>query len=78
MALSLARVRGILLRLVRRRPLAFVIGLLLAAPAAWIEFSGRVDRWWAPGVALVAGATGIALMWTALTGKQQDWVDPGA
>ena len=76
MALSLARTRGFLLRLVRQRALAFVVGLLLAVPAAWIEFGGRFDQWWVQGLALVGGATGVALIWIALTGRSQDWIEP--
>jgi hypothetical protein len=64
-----------LLRLVRRRALAIVVGLALVAPAAWIEFAGRVDAWWAQGLALVIGATGLAVLWTGLTGTRPDWID---
>jgi hypothetical protein len=76
MALSFARLRGLLLRLVRQRALAFIVGLLLAAPAAWIEFSGRFDQWWAQGFALIAGATGVAMIWMSVAGRKQDWIDP--
>jgi len=69
------RIRGTLLRLVRRRALAIGMGLALVAPAAWIEFSGRVDAWWARGLALVIGATGVAVLWTGLTGARPDWID---
>jgi len=50
-------------------------GLTLAAPAAWVKFSGRYDAWWISGLALIIGATGIALFWTGLTGARGDWVD---
>jgi len=73
--MALRRARGILLRLVRRRSLAVVVGLALVIPAAWIEFSGRFDAWWANGLALVVGATGLAVLWTGLTGPAPDWVD---
>ena len=66
-----------LLRLVRRRALAIAVGAALVVPAAWIEFSGRVDAWWAPGLALVLGATGFAILWTGLTGSRPDWLDDG-
>ncbi len=69
----LPRARGVLLRLVRRRRLSIVIGLALSAPAAWIEFSGRFASWWMDGAALVVGATGLALLWTGLTGPSPDW-----
>ena len=66
-----------LLRLVRRRALAIAVGVALVAPAAWIEFSGRVDTWWAYGLALVLGATGLAILWTGLKGPAPDWIDDG-
>jgi len=69
------RVRGALLRLVRRRGLAMTIGLALVVPSAWVEFSGRYSSWWVEGAALVVGATGLALFWTGLTGLSPDWVD---
>ena len=48
---------------------------MLVAPSAWVEFSGGSDVWWLDGLALVVGATGLALMWTGLTGVAPDWVD---
>jgi hypothetical protein len=73
--MTLRRVRGLLLRLVRRRMLAMAVGLTLAAPAMWIEFSSRGGAWWVDGLALIAVATGIAIFWTGLTGIAPDWVD---
>ena len=64
-----------ILRFVRRRALAIVVGAALAAPAAWIELSGRYDAWWIHGLALVVGATGVALIWTGITGPAADWVE---
>jgi hypothetical protein len=75
--MALRRARGALLRLVRRRSLAMMAGLTLAAPAAWVEFNGRYDAWWTTGLALVCVATGIALFWAGLTGPSPDWVDDG-
>jgi hypothetical protein len=71
------RVRGAILRLVRRRAPAVAVGLCLVVPAAWIEFFSRYDTWWIEGLALVAGATGLALAWTGLTGLSPDWIDDG-
>jgi len=70
------RARGVLLRLVRRRPLAILVGALLAVPAGWLEWSGRFGAWWVEGLSLVAGATGVALIWIGLTGARPDWVEP--
>jgi hypothetical protein len=73
----LRRARGVLLRFVRRRALAILVGLALAAPSAWIEFSGRAGAWWIEGLALVVGATGLALIWTGLVGVAPDWTQDG-
>jgi hypothetical protein len=73
--MALGRARGVLLRLVRRRALAIVVGLALALPGAWVEFSGRYDSWWVSGLALVFGASGVAILWTGITGPSPDWVD---
>jgi len=73
--MTLRRLRGVILRLARRRALAIVVGAALVAPAAWIEMSGGYDEWWVNGLALVAGATGIALVWIGLTGSSPDWIE---
>jgi hypothetical protein len=73
--MSLRRVRGAVLRLVRRRALATAAGAMLVAPAAWLEFSGRADAWWLQGLVLVVGATGLAILWTGITGPAPDWLD---
>jgi hypothetical protein len=69
------RVRGFVLRLVRRRWLAVVLGAAFAAPAAWLELSGRSGAWWVDGLSLVVGATGAALIWAGLTGAKPDWIE---
>lgn len=58
--------------------MAVIAGLALAVPAAWLEFGARADAWWTDGLALVMGATGVALIWTGLTGLKADWVDEEA
>jgi hypothetical protein len=73
--MTLRRARGILLRLVRRRTASIIVGLVLAAPSAYLEFSGRYGAWWINGLNLVLCATGLALIWTGLTGVRADWVD---
>jgi len=55
--------------------LSIAIGLALAIPSAWIEWSGRLHTWWSDGAALVVGATGLALVWTGLTGPSPDWME---
>jgi hypothetical protein len=67
------RARGALLRLARRRRLAAVVGVLLVVPAAWIQTRGRFDAWWVEGLSLVAGAVGVALLWTGIFGLKPDW-----
>lgn len=52
------------------------IGIVLAVPAAWLEFSGQFGGWWVDGLSLVTGATGVALIWAGLVGSGPDWVDP--
>ena len=69
------RVRGALLRLVRRRGLSIAIGIALVVPAAWIEFGGHDSSWFVEGGALVVGATGLALFWTGLVGAAPDWIE---
>jgi len=73
--MALRRARGALLRIVRRRRLAIAAGVALALPAAWLEFSGGSNLWWLDGLTLLCGATGVALIWTGLTGLRPDWVE---
>jgi len=65
-----------MLRFVRRRVPAIIAGLLLIAAAGWIEISPRVGAWWLEGLALVTGATGVAILWTGLAGVTPDWKEP--
>jgi len=76
--MTLRRVRGTLLRFVRRRTASIIVGLVLAAPSAYLEFSGRYGAWWINGLNLVLCATGLALIWTGLAGVRADWVDEDA
>jgi ABC-type transport system involved in cytochrome c biogenesis permease component len=71
----LRRSRGALLRVVRQRRLAMILGLVMILPSAYIQFGRRFDAWWLEGLSLVVGATGLALFWTGLTGVSPDWVD---
>lgn len=63
------------MRFVRRRALAMIVGAALVAPSAWIELTGRAGAWWIEGLALVIGATGLALFWTGLVGTAPDWTE---
>jgi len=65
-----------MLRFVRRRVPAVVVGSALVIAAGWIEIRVAVDAWWLEGLALVAGATGVAILWTGLTGATPDWTEP--
>lgn len=71
----LRRTRGFLLRLVRHQAVAVTVGLALAVPAAWVELGSGYDAWWVEGLSLVFLATGLALIWTGLTGASPDWID---
>jgi hypothetical protein len=73
--MTVRRARGVILRLVRRRLLAVLVGAAMVAPAAWLEFSGQSGVWWLDGLGLVFMATGAALIWAGLTGPKPDWID---
>jgi hypothetical protein len=73
--MPLRRIRGILLRLTRRRAAAIAVGAAFAAPAAWLKLASREDAWWIDGLSLILLATGLALIWTGVTGPSPDWVD---
>jgi hypothetical protein len=70
------RVRGRLLRLILNRPIAVVVGAALALPGAVLLLK---DYTWESGVtdglALVLLATGAAILWTGIHGRQPDWID---
>jgi hypothetical protein len=65
-----------MLRFVRRRAAAIVVGSVLVVAAGWIETSPRAGAWWLEGLALVAGATGVAILWTGIAGVAPDWTEP--
>jgi hypothetical protein len=71
----MGRARGAILRLARQRALSIGVGAVLALPAAWTEWFARDPSWWQQGLSLIAGATGLALIWTGLTGVGPDWVE---
>jgi hypothetical protein len=73
--MALRRARGMLLRLARRPRAAIAGGVAIAAPAAWLTLGSHTDAWWIDGLSLILLATGIALIWTGLTGVSPDWLD---
>jgi hypothetical protein len=75
--MHLKRLRGSLLRLVLKRPVAIVLGLALAAPSAWLLLQDL--PWETPvtdGLGLVIGATGVAFLLTGIGGRRPDWIEP--
>jgi hypothetical protein len=75
--LNLKRLRGRLLRLILKRTVSVVLGLMLLAPAVWLFVQEL--RWESPltdGLVLILGATGAALVLAGLGGRRPDWVDP--
>jgi len=71
------RARGALLRLARRRGASIGAGIALLVPAALLQFGVGDSQWWAQGLGLVVGASGLALVWTGLMGVGPDWEDEG-
>ncbi len=68
-----------MLRLVRNRPAASVIGGLLLA-LAFIILAGDYPlyTWITDGIGLVMGATGVALVVGSFGGRRPDWIDRDA
>ena len=75
--MSFRRVRGVVLRGVRRRVPAALLGLALvgAAAAAHLGDWGW-ESWVTDGLSLVLGATGAAWFLFAVGPRRPDWVDP--
>lgn len=68
------RLRGGVLRVALHRPTAVAVGLLLLAPLAVIWAADPPwQRWWIDALALLAGATGVALLLAGLGGRRPDW-----
>jgi hypothetical protein len=70
------RLRGLLLRLMLNRRAAIASGAAIASPGVLLLTN---DYAWesgaTEGAALIALATGIALIWTGITGRKADWYD---
>jgi hypothetical protein len=70
------RVRGALLRLAYRRVTAFTAGLtLLGAAVAFAVIDRPWESWVTDGLTLVCGATGVALIVIAASGRTPDWIE---
>jgi len=68
------RLRGILLRLVLNRPAAIATGAAIAAPGVvLLTHDYRWESGATDGLALLSVATGFALAWAGITGRQADW-----
>jgi len=75
--MALKRARGWVLRLVLKRPVAIVLGLVLVAPSAWLLLQDL--PWETPvtdGFGLVIGATGVAFLLAGIGGRRPDWIEP--
>ena len=73
----LRRARGWLLRAVLKRTTAIGFGTVLSVPALWLWWRDYSwETWYTDGLALVAGATGIALILAGIGGRRPDWVEP--
>ena len=76
MAASVRRARGALLRIVFDRRLAFGVGALLVGPAVWVLVGDYAwESWLSDGLVSVLGATGVALVVVALSGRRPDWIE---
>jgi hypothetical protein len=65
-----------LLRLVLNRRLVLVAGAAVSVPGVLLlvgDYSWETGA--TDGLALVAFATGVALLWTGVTGRRPDWID---
>ena len=70
------RLRGMFLRLMLNRPLAIATGAALASPGVVLLVGDyRWETGATDGFALLAVATGMALVWTGVTGRRPDWID---
>jgi hypothetical protein len=68
-----------LLRFVLNRPLSCTAGVLLMAPGVWLlAYDYRWESGVTDGLSLLAVASGAALAWSGLTGRQSDWIEPSS
>lgn len=68
------RLRGLLLRIAYHRTFALVSGAVCLVGAFWLAVN---DYSWegsfSSGFGMIIGATGMALVFMALSGRQSDW-----
>jgi len=50
-------------------------GYLSAVVVVGLIAQGLIGAWWIDGVSLILLATGLALIWTGITGPSPDWLD---
>ena len=74
---SLKRARGWLLRLVLKRTIVIMLGMMHSLPAAWLWWGDYSwEAWYTESLALMCGATGIALILAGIGGRRPDWIEP--
>ena len=74
---SLRRLRGSLLRIVFARRASAIIGGVLVATFVMLRIATFPwESWLTDGLNLLIGATGIALLVTAMGGRRPDWIEP--
>ena len=70
------RARGLLLRLTRARVAAGGVGIVLIDSSfVLLQYEFSWESWVSDGFGLVTGGTGMALVITAISGRQPDWVE---
>ena len=68
------RARGLLLRLTRARVAAGGVGIVLIVFSfVLLQYEFSWESWVSDGFGLVMGGTGMALVITAISGRQPDW-----
>jgi hypothetical protein len=70
------RLRRAVLRVAFNRVAATLAGLVLAGAAAvvaWVDFAWESAL--TDGLVLIAGATGVAFLVIAITGRSPDWIE---
>lgn len=74
---SIGRLRGAILRMAFRRRVAAIAGVVMLIPSLFLILGDyRWETATTDGLGLIAGATGVALLLAAMTGRRPDWVDP--